>query len=339
VADVEAKVKTAIGGDFNKGFGYGPFEVGKEDAFAGGTYSIRAATVKVAQEEGAEAAELSMIPYPEADEDYLCASTMDNVLNSDTSKYVLPMFIMPTMMNAYGGPDLMFICRLMNIDSKDDEDKLNNTPLDETEHKGFVIFFDPNINEPPQVDLETREDSGNIEAIANASDPTNDELTYSWECIDAVGSDCTAMLGDATASKVSFKNDGTASVSALPPGKSAGEVTTSEPASPVTLTVTVTDPAGATAQASTDVELVQKQLKKQEDLKSEEPAPATAPFFGGYLTGLGCSVNGGNTGGGDMAQIILMLGMLLIALGTFVLRRRILSRIQIHERPRKEWWK
>jgi hypothetical protein len=34
-----------------------------------------------------------------------------------------------------------------------------------------------------------------------------------------------------------------------------------------------------------------------------------------------------------------MLGMLLIALGTFVLRRRILSRIQIHERPRKEWWK
>jgi len=208
----KGKITEKFGGDFGKqpksftsaNFKVGKSEVGKAvagklpDVMVGGIYSIRAG--EAASVEGGNVADIGNI-YPEAEENYLCDSVIDGVHSTDTDKYILPQNLNAVSMKDYGGPDLMAICQL--VDAAD----VNGALVGEAVNaKEYVAIFYPNLNETPVADgieaggetvVDGMLDVGSKEEVTLKgiiTDPTDDVLTYTWDCTDASGADCGSEL-------------------------------------------------------------------------------------------------------------------------------------------------
>jgi len=284
---VEKVFGVNYGSDVGEHFADDKFATGEENVAVSTDTGIRLAKVKTsaASKDGRSGNSVSFEPYPEAVEHYICRSPKDGML---PEKYSEPMVIRSVEMKTFGGPDLSAICSSGNE---------------------RAAFFYPNINEAPSVRLidEKGEEipaTGNIIGeedqfvIAKGIDPTNDRLTYKWECKDSKGADCSAVFTSIKPEEMSIlASNSKALIESGAPDMSinASEdvnptVTKGLPiqgySCPLTLKVTATDDGGMSSQASASFGCVID--GKYVDIKS------TTKGTEGDVTGVG--VTGGGLG-------------------------------------------
>jgi hypothetical protein len=306
---------------------------------AGGLYSIRAGeaallegkTVEEADEHPENISDIVSL-YPEGEENYLCDSAVDNVHSTDDEKLIQPQFFNIVSMKDYGGPDLMAVCQ-----KAAGGDVVKAEAGEEVPAKEYIAFFYPNLNEAPEAgEIEAGAASAEGAAVlkANFTDPTDDVLTYTWTCTDAVGADCAGELSAVTG--------GTVSVNTIAAGEAGAEkAVTGGFNYPYAVKVTGTDAGGLsdTAELSIDSTGKAKAVGTAEG-PAEPVAPAESGSGWAFLAGGGwaCSlvIEGEEGTEADMKFVIVIPALIGIAVFLFVAAR--LNRMRVksscHSRSR-----